>query len=113
MKYGIATIAEQRARTLAIASGKRHRTDDDPKVWFPSMAAAMRVLSDENMALLKVIREQNPASMGDVAKATGKQESNVSRSLHLMSEFGLVSLKKIGRTVVPEAAADHVTLEIF
>jgi predicted transcriptional regulator len=58
LKVGIASVPEQRARSLAIAAGIRTRGEDEPNVWFPSVTAMARVLSDENMALLKAVREQ-------------------------------------------------------
>lgn len=111
LKFGIASVAEQRARTLAIAKGTLQRLPDDPNVWFPSSSAALRVLSDENMALLKVIREQRPDSVSTLAIAAGKQAPNVSRSLHTMEQFGLVRMVKRGRVVTPEALADRVSIE--
>ena len=112
LKFGIAPVADQRTRSLAIASGMRRRGADEPEVWFPSVASMARVLSDENMALLKVIREQHPDSMEALANAVGKQAPNVSRSLHTMAEYGLVKLIKIGRTVVPQATAEHVNVVV-
>lgn len=112
IKFGVASVSEQRARSLAIVAGTRTRMPGEPKIWFPSVSAAARVLSDENMALLRVIREQNPDSMDALARAVGKQAPNVSRSLHTMEQYGLVKLNKIGRTVVPVAMVDHVTLEV-
>jgi predicted transcriptional regulator len=108
--FGIASVAEQRARSLAIAAGTRQRDPEEPNVWFPSVIAVSRVLSDENIALLKVIREQRPASMDALAKVVGKQAPNVSRSLHMMEQYGLVRLVKHGRTVMPEATSEHVTV---
>jgi predicted transcriptional regulator len=72
LKFGIAPVPVQRARTLAIAAGTRQRGKDEPNVWFPTVTAMARVLSDENMALLKVIRESHPDSMDALAKAVGK-----------------------------------------
>lgn len=112
MKFGIATVAEQRARSLAIAAGARQRLPGEPDVWFPSISALASVLSDENMALLRCIREAKPESMKELARLAGKQESNVSRSLHTMQEYGLVRLVKTGRTVKPEVAVSEVTLSL-
>lgn len=56
LKIGIATVQRQRERALAIAAGSRQRELDEPTVWFPSMSVAARILSDENHAVLKVIR---------------------------------------------------------
>jgi predicted transcriptional regulator len=111
LKVGIATIQQQRDRSLAIAAGTRARGDDEPKVWFPSVTAMARVLSDENMALLKAIREQQPDSMDTLARAVGKQAPNVSRSLHTMAEFGLVKFIKNGRTVIPQTTFEHLSVD--
>lgn len=113
LKIGIATVQEQRNRTLEIASGLRERNHDEPKVWFPSLSAAGRVLSDENLALLKAIRELQPGSIEELANAVGKLQPNVSRSLHTMEPYGLVSLVKKGRVVMPRTEVDHVTMEVF
>lgn len=112
LKIGIATVSEQRARSLAIAAGKRTRSAGDPNIWFPSVSAMTRVLSDENMALLKAIREQHPDSLDSLAKAVGKQSSNVSRALHRMADYGLVKLNKSGRVVTPQATFDHLSVDL-
>ena len=67
LKVGIATVQEQRARSLAIAAGTRTRDADEPNLWFPSVTARARVLFDENMALLKAVRDQQPDSMDTLA----------------------------------------------
>ena len=101
----------QRARTLAIAAGARQRGEDEPNVWFPTVTAMARVLSDENKALLKVTREIHPDSMDALAKAVGKHAPSVSRSLHTMAQYGLVKLTKQGRTVIPQATSQRVTVD--
>ena len=111
LKFGIAPVPVQRARSLAIAAGTRQRTKDEPTVWFPSMAAMARVLSDENITLLKVIRESHPNSMDALATAVGRHAPNVSRSLHTMAQYGLVKLTKHGRTVMPQITSEHVTVD--
>jgi hypothetical protein len=111
LKFGIAPVHVQRARSLAIAAGTRQRAKDDPNVWFPTVTAMTRVLSDENMALLKFIREHHPDSMDALAKAVGKHAPNVSRSLHTMAQYGLVKLTKQGRTVIPQATSQRVTVD--
>ena len=111
LKVGIATVQEQRARSLAIAAGTRKRGDDEPNVWFPSVAAMARILSDENMSLLKAVREQRPDSMDALAQVVGKHAPNVSRSLHTMAAYGLVEFVKNGRTVTPQATFEHLSVE--
>lgn len=113
LKVRIAAVSEQRKRSLAIVAGARKRAKNDPCVWFPSVAAMARVLSDDNMALLRVIREQQPDSMNSLAKTVGKKAPNVSRSLHKMAEYGLVKFVKSGRSVKPRATFKHLSVDFF
>jgi predicted transcriptional regulator len=112
-RIGILSVDEQRKRAMEIASGERKRNRDDPGIYFPSMAAAGRILSDDNMALLRVIREQQPKSVDELAQKVGKPQSNVSRSLHAMAPYGLVELKKQGRHVTPVVTFDHLHMALL
>ena len=93
---GIMPQKKMRARALAIAKGQRKRKPGEPKIWFPSMRSVAEVLSDENRALLRVIRESQPSSLGELCQLTGRQMSNLSRTLKTMSNYGLVELKREG-----------------
>lgn len=112
LKIGIAAPEKQRQWALDIAAGKKRRHEDDPLIWFPSMSALARVLSDENMALLNAIRELHPESVDALAAAVGKQQSNVSRSLRMLEPYGLVRLNKNGRMTIPEVTFDQLALVI-
>ena len=56
IKVGIASQEEIRERILAIAKGEFKPKPSDPRIWFTSMRSLSQVLSDENRALLDVIR---------------------------------------------------------
>ena len=63
MKRMVIDIASQeaiRARALAIARGAHQPRASEPKVWFTSVRSLAEVLSDDNRALLRVIRVQKP-----------------------------------------------------
>lgn len=94
-----------RARTLAIARGDYKPKPGEPKIWFTSMKSVAEVLSDQNRALLKVIRETNPGSMAVLAKTTGRQPGNLSRTLKTMSRYGLVDLQREKTHVRPVVKA--------
>ena len=55
LKVGIASYAEMKARTMAVARGKRRVRRGEPKVWFTSMESFAKILSDKNRALLVLI----------------------------------------------------------
>ena len=77
----------------------------EPKIWFTSMKSVAEVLSDQNRALLRVIRETNPDSMAVLAKTTGRQPGNLSRTLKTMSRYGLVDLQRDKTHVRPVVKA--------
>lgn len=76
-----------------------------PTVWFPSMATMAAVLSEDNRALLRVIRDQRPKSLTALAELTGRRVPNLSRSLRMMEGYGLVRLKRDVHGVAPVALA--------
>ena len=94
-----------RARTIAIANGEYKPKAGEPKIWFTSMKSVAEVLSDQNRALLKIIRETNPDSMAVLAKTTGRQPGNLSRTLKTMSRYGLVDLQRDKTHVRPVVKA--------
>ncbi|MGB7102767.1 MAG: transcriptional regulator [Xanthobacteraceae bacterium] len=61
LRIGIASYEEMKARTMAIARGKRRVSSDEPKVWFTS-TESFAVLSAGNRELLRVIAEKAPGS---------------------------------------------------
>ena len=91
---GVMPQDQIRKRMIAIAKGEYKPRPGEPKIWFTSMRSVAEVLSDQNRALLKVIRETNPDSVAVLARTTGRQPGNLSRTLKTMSRYGLVDLRK-------------------
>lgn len=110
---GIMPQAQIRARAVAIARGDYKPKAGEPKVWFTSMKSVAEVLSDSNRALLRIIREQEPQSMADLALASGRQPGNLSRTLKTMHRYGLVELKRENRQVRPIAKAAGFQIQAF
>ena len=98
---GIASQQAIRARALAVARGEHQPRPDEPKIWFTSMRSLAEVLSDDNRALLRLIREQKPESLSQLAEVTGRAPSNLSRTLRTMERYGLVEMQRELRTVKP------------
>ncbi len=101
VKIGIMSQKEIRDRTLAIARGDYKPKPDEPKVWFTSIRSLAEVLSDENQILLQTIFDKKPASIRELAEMTGRQSSNLSRTLKTLSAYGFVKLEKINKTIYP------------
>lgn len=113
LKIGIASYEEMKARTLAVARGERKVSPAEPKVWFPSTESFAKVLSAGNRELLRVIAEEAPGSLDELARLTGRAKSNLSRTLRTMEGYGLVSLERGERgRITPKVMHDRVELDL-
>ena len=113
LKVGIASLADYKARTLAIARGERKPSKDDPKVWFQSMESFAKVLSDRNRALLATIAATHPRSVNELAERTGRAPSNLSRTLRTMERYGLIEFELgEGRARIPRVPYSEITLDV-
>lgn len=98
----IASFKTYKARTLAIARGEYKPSKDEPKIWFSSIESFAQILSTKNQMLLEIIATQNPGSITELARLSGREKSNLSRTLKTMAMYGLVELKDSdGKEKVP------------
>lgn len=111
LKIGIISQDDYKKRTIAIARGIYKPRKDEPKVWFESVQSMAQVLSSENQNLLRIIKEQKPASLKELALASGRNRSNLSRTLNTMSRYGIVDLVKKERAVKPIVKATDFRVE--
>jgi predicted transcriptional regulator len=77
-----------KARSMAIARGEVKPASDEPKIWFPSAESLGKVLSNKNRALLARIRDARPQSLQTLSELTGREVSNLSRTLKTMDSTG-------------------------
>ena len=98
---GIMSQEKIRERMLAIAKGEYKPKPGEPKIWFSSMKSLAEVLSDENRALLRTIRDAQPESISGLAVITGRKPGNLSRTLKTMSNYGIVEMRRENRHVRP------------
>ena len=111
LKLGIMSREDYKKRTMAIARGEYIPKRGEPKVWFENLQSMAQVLSSENQQLLKIIKEKNPTSLKELEIATGRKRSNLSRTLHTMSRYGIIDLVKHNRTVQPVVKATDFKIE--
>lgn len=105
MKALIGVMREEliRKRALAIVKGEYVPQEGEPKVWFTSMIALAQVLSNDNVDLLRMMDEQKPESITELAMMSGREVSNLSVTLKTLSGHGFVKLEKMGKSVKPVA----------
>ncbi|MGO2331742.1 MAG: HVO_A0114 family putative DNA-binding protein [Pseudoalteromonas nigrifaciens] len=70
-------------------------------IWFDSLKSVASVLSKENKQLLKVITEQQPQSVTELASLTGRAVSNVSRTLKTLGKYNLVEMQSVKTMLRP------------
>jgi len=70
-----------------------------------------QILSSENRQLLKIINEQKPTSIKELEIVTGRKSSNLSRTLKMMSRYGIVDLVRQNRSVKPVVKATDFKVE--
>ena len=90
---------------MSIVRGDYKPKSCEPKIWFTSMRSLAEVLSDENRALLQVIKGTRLESITSLAKGTGRNPGNLSRTLKTMSNYGIVEMKRERNHVRPVAKA--------
>jgi predicted transcriptional regulator len=113
LRVGIASYADMKARTMAIARGELKPSPGDPKVWFPSTESLVKVLSDRNRLLLATIRKSGPKSLSELAQLTGRKKSNLSRTLKTMERYGIVTLRREARgRLVPRVPYQSVSVAL-
>jgi len=111
LRVGIASYALMKARTVAIARGEYRPPAGEPKVWFTSAESFARVLSERNRALLGIVAESRPESLTRLAEITGRNKSNLSRTLKTMERYGLVHLSRGARgSIIPRVTYQRISL---
>lgn len=76
---GIMPQDKIRERIYAIAKGEYKPKPSEPKIWFTSMKSLAEVLSDDNRALLHVIKDAQPESISSLAAMTGRNDWSQAR----------------------------------
>jgi predicted transcriptional regulator len=77
------------------------------------MESFARVLSDRNRALLGLIAQAEPESITELASLSGREKSNLSRTLKTLEHYGLVRLKKCpDGKVIPRVPYSDIVLDM-
>lgn len=106
------SLAELEAEMRAVARGERPAPPDAAAPSFDSVETLIRLLTPENRRLLRVIRDERPESVADLARRTGRAEPNLLRTLAKLEALGLVELRTINRRKVPSARVTKLRVEI-
>jgi predicted transcriptional regulator len=96
-----------------VESGKEVKKEEG--IYFDSIDSMRAVLTNNRLLILKTIREQKPKSIYELAKTLGRDLKNVNQDLKLLSDIGLVTLKKVDtakKRTQPSVDYAKIVLEI-
>ncbi|WP_115710338.1 HVO_A0114 family putative DNA-binding protein [Legionella sainthelensi] len=105
LQIGIMSREKFQGHVTEIAAGRYIPEKNEPKIWFSSIKSLSEVLNENNMKLLKIIDEQKPESIKELAALSKRQPGNLSRTLNTMARYGIIEMKKIGKSSKPIAKA--------
>ena len=105
VKIGVMSEGKLRQYMLDIAAGRIVPKRGSPKIWFHSIKSLAEVLSDNNRALLKIIADEEPETIKELAQLSGRQPSNLGRTLKTFERYGFIKMEKTARTKKPVAKA--------
>jgi len=84
-------------------------------LYFDSIDTMRAILTNKRLLILKMVREQSPSSVYELAKMLGRDLKNVNQDLKLLAEVGLVTLEKKQtdkKRVIPHVDYSKILLEI-
>ena len=77
-----------------------------------SIDALMRLLTPENRELLRIIRDEQPATVAALARRTGRAQPNLARTLGKLEALGLVGYRGDARRRTPITLARAFRVEV-
>lgn len=95
------------------ASAAARGAPEPAPVRSPKPEKLMRLLSDRNLKLLRLIRTAEPKTLAELSRLSGRPKASLTRTLARLSDLGIVTLRKSrGRGKVPLVTCDRVRLEV-
>lgn len=111
-RYKIQNHQDLRRVMKAVARGERSAPLDAAQPSFESAEVLLRLLTPENRTLLRIIRDEQPQSVAELARLSKRAEPNLLRTLGKLEAFGLIEMQSQGRRRVPVSRVSRLSVEI-
>ncbi len=108
----IAPKKKIRKQVLDIAGGRSSPEFHDHLLWFTSLSSIEKILDDENLNLLRLIRRRHPESYEQLASFSGTNCDNVAKRLDQLAQYGLVALFFEAGQFKPVLTSDWLQIEV-
>lgn len=114
VKIGIKSMAnamDDFVRT-AEAVKKGEKAKKETGVYFTSLEAFRKALTPQRLNLLRLIREEDPASLHELARLARRNIKNISDDVKYLAQVGLIELKDSANKTSARVNYDKIILEI-
>lgn len=109
----VQSFVDVMAEMKAVARGEKEAPADAAAPSVESIDVLARLLTPENRALLRMIKEQRPESIAALEKLSGRKGPNLIRSLNKLEAVGLLQItKEKGRRVPRSTVRKKLVVEI-
>ena len=112
MKYQVQSMADLEKEMRAVARGEKPAPKDAAVRSVESAEVLLRLLTPENRDLLKIMRDQQPGSVADLARMSHRAPPNLLRTLAKLEAFGLIEMQSVGNKKKPVPLVHKLRVEI-
>jgi len=104
---------ETRALTLRRSGAELAEEDDVSDAREASLDTLSRLLSERNIALLRLIKTAKPKSVAELARLSGRPKASLTLTLRRFENFGVIAFREIGgRRKVPTVVCNRLMLDL-
>ncbi|MDR0781812.1 MAG: MarR family transcriptional regulator [Pseudomonadales bacterium] len=113
VQVGVMPRKEYQKYLLAVAAGTRQKEAEMPEIAFSSIESMLQLLVN-NLKILKLIAQQGPNTITELAQLSGRKPSNLSRTLKSFEGVGLVRLEDspTGRGKKPVVTVSGLNIKV-
>jgi predicted transcriptional regulator len=81
-------------------------------IYFNNLKEMRKALTEKRLELIKIIKDEKPASVYELAKISRRDIKNVLHDLTYLKELGLVDITETRDKKVPQVSYDKIALEV-
>ena len=115
VRIGIRTVNDALDAFVGMGEAIEHGEEvkaQPPGVYFTSLNAFRKALTQKRLELLHAIREGKPTSLRHLARIVDRDIKNVSVDVKYLSQVGLVELKEKDNRLFPIVDYERIELDI-
>ncbi len=96
----------------AVARGEKKAPADAAMPSVESAEVLLRLLTKENRELLRMIRDEKPESVADLARMSHRAQPNLLRTLNKLEAFGLIEMRASGNRRMPVTKIKRLSVRV-